>query len=81
MNLKKLKNSKQLELKAKIGLGTETHPKNSQYLALIAPIIGNNKFMLDEMSLRNASKFAIILEYENPLSCFSIHFMQLYFFL
>ena len=36
--------------------------------------------MLDEMTKRNASKFAIFLEYENPRSFFLFHFMQPYFF-
>ena len=38
----------------------------------------NKKFMLDEMTLQNASKFAILfLEYENPHSYF--HFVCYYF--
>ena len=37
----------------------------------------NTKFMLDEMTLWNASKFAIFLEYENPV--FVFHFVFLYF--
>ena len=37
------------------------------------------RFMLDEMFQRNASKFAIFLEYENPHSFFMFHFMLHYF--
>ena len=37
----------------------------------------NKRFMLDEMFQRNASKFAIFLEYENPCSFF--HFVLLFF--
>ena len=38
----------------------------------------SKRFMLDEMTYRNASNFAIFLEYENPHSFF--HFVLLYFF-
>ena len=34
----------------------------------------NKRFMLDEMSQRNASKFAIFLEHENPCSFFRFSF-------
>ena len=39
------------------------------------------KFMLDEMFQRNASKFAIFLEYENPRNFFrfSFHFISFHF--
>ena len=40
----------------------------------------NKRFMLDEMFQRNASKFAIFLEYKNPCSFFVFHFMLLYLF-
>ena len=33
----------------------------------------NKRFMLDEMFQRNASKFAIHLEYKNPCSLFSLN--------
>ena len=42
--------------------------------SLIFTISRSKRFMLDEMTLQNASKFAIFLEYENPhivFSCFS----------
>ena len=40
----------------------------------------NKRFMLDEIVQRNASKFAIFLEYENPsIVFFVLHFMLLYF--
>ena len=38
----------------------------------------NKRFMLDEMFQWNASKFAILLEYENPHSCF-LFFISCYF--
>ena len=38
----------------------------------------NKRFMLDEMTYRNASKFAIFLEYENPYSFF-LFFISCYF--
>ena len=37
----------------------------------------NKRFMLDEMFHRNASKFGIFLEFENPFSFFlSFHFVE-----
>ena len=41
----------------------------------------NKRFMLDEMTKRNASKFAIFLGYENPCFFFVFYFMLFYFFL
>ena len=43
-------------------------------------LIRNMRFVLDEKLLQNASKFAILLEYENPCSFFVFHFVLLYFF-
>ena len=40
----------------------------------------NKRFMLDEMFQRNASKFAIFLEYENPCSFFRFSFRATLFF-
>ena len=46
-----------------------------------APTLFRNKrFMLDEMLQRNASKFAILLEYENPSSFFRFSFHATLFF-
>ena len=39
----------------------------------------NKKFMLDEMAKRNASKFAIFLEYENSHSFFRFTFHAIFF--
>ena len=39
-----------------------------------AALFKNKRFMLDEIFQQNASKFAIILEYENPCSFLSISF-------
>ena len=36
------------------------------------PLFKNKRFLLDEMFQQNASKLAIILEYENPCSFFII---------
>ena len=36
----------------------------------------NKRFMLDEMFQKNASKFIILLEYENLHSCFLFYFIQ-----
>ena len=33
------------------------------------PLFRNKRFMLDKMAWRNASKFTIFLEYENPCIC------------
>ena len=35
----------------------------------------NKRFMIDDMFRRNPSKFAILLEYENPCSFFVFHFV------
>ena len=40
----------------------------------------NKKFMLDEMALWKDSKFAILLEYENPRSFFHYFFCATLFF-
>ena len=40
----------------------------------------NKKFMLDEMALWKDSKFAILLEYENPRSFFSLFFLCYFIF-
>ena len=37
-----------------------------------SPLFRNKRFMLDEMTKRNASEFAIFLEYENRKSFFSL---------
>ena len=44
-----------------------------------ATLFRNKKFILNVMLKRNASKFAIFLEYENPCSFFIFHFVLLYF--
>ena len=46
-------------------------------LVLFDTLFWNKRFMLDEMFLRNASKFAKFLEYENPCSFFV--FISCYF--
>ena len=38
------------------------------------PLLRKKRFMLDEMTQWNASKFAIFLEYENPPSIFRFSF-------
>ena len=38
----------------------------------VSTLFRNKRFMLDEMTSQNASKFAIFLEYENPHSFFFI---------
>ena len=48
--------------------------KNNTHVTLFR----NKSFMLDEMTWRNASEFALFLEYEKPYVLFIFHFM-LYF--
>ena len=43
-------------------------------------LIRNKKFLLDEMTQRNASKFALFYIYENPKFFSIFHFVLLYFF-
>ena len=50
------------------------------YLRTYMSLFRSRKFMLDKMTLQNASKFAIFLEYEIPCSFSSVfHFKQFYF--
>ena len=55
--------------------------KFSQVLIMccVVSLFRNQRFMLDEMTLENASKFVRFLKYENPCSFFP-HFVLLYFF-
>ena len=49
---------------------------------ILSTLFRNKRFMLDEMFQWNASKFAILLEYENPCSFFHFSFSEtLYFYL
>ena len=45
------------------------------YEVLLYSLFRNKRFILDEMTYRNDSKFAIFLEYENPLT----HIVFFYF--
>ena len=46
------------------------------YLIILLALFGNKRFMLDEMTWRNASKFAINYIYKKTIVAFSIfHFV------
>ena len=47
---------------------------STQIITNAQSLFRNKKFMLDEMTQRNTSKFVIFLEYENPGSFFRFSF-------
>ena len=49
-------------------------------VACSCPLFRNKRFMLDEMTKRNASKFAMFLEYKNPCSFFRFSICATLFF-
>ena len=60
-------------------LGSSTRCHHDPYQGVT--LLKNKKFMLDEMTQRTASKFAIFHIYENQNFAFSVfHFVLLYFF-
>ena len=46
-------------------------------LLILEPLFRNKRFMLDEMTSQNASKFTIFLDYENPNIFFSVFHFEL----
>ena len=50
------------------------------HIPQVTTLFRKKRFMLDEMTQRNTSKFAIFMEYENPPSFFHFSFCATLFF-